>query len=200
MAFNNKSTHKCIEDNDILSAYENFQHTTKRWENYWWECVVQIFNSCADFAKKFVIDFEKRILSPIIEKIKIVKSRNATKGIPIIEKGDFSNCHGEQVYLFKFFNESDEILWTKIGTTTRNYLERCKREIYDYNKAGHGVAKVIIENVLNCGDTPAEGFESQLRADFIKAFPSTFRKNDRFFNIDIPVETFNSICAKYAKA
>jgi len=194
-----KSLKEYIAQNDLEGAYLRYQNANAKWREHWWSGVVEIFNSCKEFASQFILDLENKVLRPIIEKVKNVKSKIINRDVPIIEKGDFSNCHGEQVYFFKFFNEADEILWTKIGTTAKSYFDRCKREIYDYNRKGHGVAKVIIDNVLNCGDIPAESYESFLRAMLIKEYPNTWHRNDRFFCTDIPVERFNTLCKIYSE-
>jgi len=191
MAYNGKSFDKCVEENDILSAYENFEHTTGRWKNYWWECVERIFNSCKEFAKKFILDPVKRLLKEI--SISIVSA-----GVPIKETKDFSNCSGEQCYLFKFYDSVGNILFSKIGTTTRNCRKRLKEEIYYYTKRGLDVNSAIIEEVFCCGDTPAEAYESFMRAKFIKQFPNTWHRNDRFFGVDIPVSDFNKMCNAFA--
>lgn len=197
-----KSYNDYIKNQDLEGIYERFMNAPANWKNHWWEGVVSIFRSCADFAKRFTLDLANRILRPlkaIAEKVTVVKSRIAARSIPIVEAADFSDCHGEQVYFFKFFNDKGEILWTKIGTTTKSYLDRLKQEIYYYNKRGHGVAKVLVESVLNCGDIPAESYESYLRAILIKEFPNTWKKNDRFFGTNIPVDRFTAICNDFAK-
>ena len=61
MAFNNKSLEKCKENNDLLSAYENYQNTTTRWKNYWWNGVVEIFNACKEFSSRFILDIKNKV-------------------------------------------------------------------------------------------------------------------------------------------
>ena len=113
-------------------------------------------------------------------------------------KEDFSKCSGEQCYLFKFYDSNGEILFSKIGTTTRNCRKRIKEEIAYYRKRGLDVAETIIEDVFCCGDTPAEAYESFMRAKFIKQFPNTWCRNDRFFGVDIPVTDFRHMCEMFA--
>jgi len=192
MAFNGKSFDKCVETNDLLSAYENFENTSNRWKNYWWECVEKIFNSCKDFAKRFVLDPIKRVLKEISTVIN-------TAGVTIREADDFSKCSGEQCYLFKFFDSKGNILFSKIGTTTRNCKKRLREEIYYYTKHGLDVDDAFIEDVHCCGDTPAEAYESFMRAKFIKQFPNTWQRNDRFFGVDIPVTDFRKMCTLFSE-
>ena len=102
----------------------------------------------------------------------------------------------EKCYLFKFYDDN-KILFTKVGTTTRETMTRLKEEIKSYTKSGFRITKVIIENVVDCGLIPAEGLESFCRAKFMLKYPNTFKKNDRFMGVDIPVEYFNNLAKIY---
>lgn len=103
------------------------------------------------------------------------------------------------VYLFKFFNADGGLICSKVGTTTRLPEERMKEEIKYYIKRGIPVASAEICSVIDCGAIPAEGAESLTRALFIRRFPASFKKNDRFFGVDIPVRTFNQAVNNYLK-
>lgn len=103
----------------------------------------------------------------------------------------------EKCYLFKFYGENNTLLFSKIGTTTRSIMARLKEEIKGYQRSHFLINKVEICSVIDCGNIPAEGAESILRATFIKEFPNSFRKNDRFFGVDIPTETFKNIVEGY---
>ena len=103
----------------------------------------------------------------------------------------------ELVYLFKFYDEKNELVCSKVGTTTRTPEQRIKEEIKYYQKHDIPVAKAEICSVIDCGDLPAEGAESQTRAYFIRRHPKAFCKNDRFFGINIPVRTFNKVVKDY---
>ena len=102
----------------------------------------------------------------------------------IIEKGV------EQIYLVKFYDYDGNLLFSKIGTTTRKVQQRIKEEIRYYERQGFSIGDVIIEANEDCGDYPAEMVESYLRYKFIKQYPNTWQKNDRFFNVNIPLEIF----------
>jgi hypothetical protein len=101
------------------------------------------------------------------------------------------------VYLFKFYDEKNELVCSKVGTTTRLPEKRMKEEIEYYQNHNISVEKAEICSVIDCGELPAEGAESQTRAYFIRRHPSTFCKNDRFFGLDIPTRTFNKIVKEY---
>ena len=103
----------------------------------------------------------------------------------------------EKCYLFKFYGDNNILLFSKIGTTTRSVITRLKEEVKQYRRMQFPINKVEVCAVIDCGNIPAEGAESILRATFIKEFPNSFRKNDRFFGVDIPTETFKNIVEGY---
>ena len=101
------------------------------------------------------------------------------------------------VYLFKFYDAENELICSKVGTTTRLPEQRLKEEIKYYRKREIPVDHADICSVIDCGDIPAEGAESVTRAAFIRNHRETFKKNDRFFGLDIPTRTFNRIVNEY---
>ena len=101
------------------------------------------------------------------------------------------------VYLYKFYNENNELICSKVGTTTRLPEQRLKEEIKYYRKRDIPVDHAEICSVIDCGQIPAEGAESITRALFIQRFPTAFKKNDRFFGVDIPTRTFNKFVSNY---
>lgn len=100
-------------------------------------------------------------------------------------------------YLFKFYDEKGDILFSKVGTTTRTIMERLKEEIRAYVKSDFDVRKAVVCSVCDCRDIPAEGAESYARAHFIKKYKVAFKKNDRFMGIDISTDDFNKIIEEY---
>lgn len=101
------------------------------------------------------------------------------------------------VYLYKFYNSNNELICSKVGTTTRLPEQRLKEEIKYYTKHGIPVDHAEICSVIDCGAIPAEGAESITRGLFIHRYPDAFKKNDRFFGVDIPTRTFNTIVKDY---
>lgn len=100
------------------------------------------------------------------------------------------------VYLYKFYGE-EELICSKVGTTTRLPEQRLKEEIKYYHDHGIDVHRAEICSVIDCGAIPAEGAESVTRAAFIRKYPDAFHKNDRFFGVDISTRTFNKIVNDY---
>lgn len=110
------------------------------------------------------------------------------------ECGD--NIKGEQaVYFFKFYQE-EELQFNKIGTSAKDVVGRLRDEIGDYSKRFE-ITRVEIHRIRSCNGIPAEGAESALRAELIKQYPTAFRKNDRFFGVDISPAVFDEICDSF---
>lgn len=107
-----------------------------------------------------------------------------------------NTIQGEKTYLFRFYNK-EKLIFSKIGTTTKTCQKRLKDEIRYYDNRGFDIRKVEMCEIIDCGEVPAESYESYLRALLIKKFPNTWHKNDRFFGINIPIELFNKICMQY---
>lgn len=105
----------------------------------------------------------------------------------------------DKCYLFKFYN-NDKIVFSKIGTTARPIKTRLREEIKSYTKTGFDFTHVVIESIINCGEVPSDGAESLARAMFIRQYPNTFLKNDRFLGVDIPKEKFENLVKNYLTA
>ena len=101
------------------------------------------------------------------------------------------------VYLFKFYSPNKELICSKVGTTTRLPEQRMKEEVRYYKEHGLEVGDTEICSVIDCHGLPAEGAESYARAKYIKKYPDAFHKNDRFFGIDIPINSFIQIIHNY---
>ena len=99
--------------------------------------------------------------------------------------------------LIKFYDGQNELICSKVGTTTQLPEQRLAQEIKYYREHGIPVERTEICSVIDCGTIPAEGAESITRAAFIRKYPDAFKKNDRFFGIDIPAVTFNRIVKNY---
>lgn len=107
-----------------------------------------------------------------------------------------ANIKGEEaVYFFKFYN-ANALEFNKIGTSAKDVIARLRDEIGDYSKK-FDIRRVEIHRIMPLGDFPAEGAESELRSKLIKRYPQAFRKNDRFFGVDISPEVFDEILYNY---
>ena len=125
------------------------------------------------------------------------KFRNGKPPVPMeFMPGCGENIRGEQaVYFFKFYSETS-LEFNKIGTSAKDVVGRLRDEIGEYSKK-FDIRKVEIHRIMGLGTFPAEGAESQLRAELIRHYPDAFRKNDRFFGVDIDPEVFDTILEGY---
>ena len=158
-----------------LAHYEFNCEEIRKWTNYAVSTIHSYLRKFADLLEEAIKTFQR-----ITNKLK-----NQLLG------------GRELVYLFKFFGIEDKLICSKVGTTTRLPSQRLKEEIRYYQKHNIPVVKAEICAVIDCGNLPAEGAESQLRAYFIKRFPNAFCKNDRFFGVDIPIKEFNKVVRGY---
>jgi hypothetical protein len=125
-----------------------------------------------------------------------IKLRRFKDGRPPVSMEFMPNC-GENlkdvqaVYFFKFYN-NNKLEFNKVGTSAKDVVGRLRDEIGEYAKK-YAITRVEIHRIRSCGDYPAEGAESALRAELIRRYPKAFRKNDRFFNVDINPTVFDEI-------
>ena len=201
------SANDMILYNDLNGAYQKYQTANARWRNHWWETVVTIFQQSKKWAKEFILDPVKRELRRIGEKAADVADKIAAE-LRYHASGAFIHFApgvisldvpgSEKIYLFKFYEVGNpEPIFSKIGTTTRTCFQRVKEEISYYLRQ-FDIEGVEVEAIHDCGAMPAESYESFLRAMFTKKFPNTWKKNDRFFGVDISPTDFSKACARFA--
>lgn len=134
------------------------------------------------------------------EETVVIKLRKFRDGRPPIQMIFMPNCgenlRGVQaVYFFKFYN-AETLEFNKVGTSAKNVISRLRDEIGEYSKK-FDIRRVEIHRIMSCGNRPAEGAESALRAELIRQYPEAFRKNDRFFGVDIDPAVFDAIVNQY---
>ena len=135
-----------------------------------------------------------------VEPIPQTLYRKFKDGRPAVAMEFMSGCgenlKGEQaVYFFKFFNEH-ALEFNKIGTSAVDVIARLRDEIGEYSKK-FDIRRVEIHRICPCGNCPAEGAESALRAELCRHYPEAYRKNDRFFGVDIDPEVFDQVLNAY---
>jgi hypothetical protein len=203
-----KSSTTYINENDFEGAKIRFERANLRWKRHWFETCVEIAKKCKIWFEKYVFDATTLTITEIKKQVR-KKCQQIATNLFQIQNGveiEFADNYGEDVdgveksYLFKFFIEDNkEFYFTKIGTSARSCLNRLKDEIRYYrNKSGFNISKVKVERIINCGEMPAEGFESFCRSMLIKKYPGTWKKNDRFFGVDIPVNEFDKLWTMYS--
>lgn len=200
-----------IKYNDLEGAYNRFCSSRSNWKNHWWETVLTVYHSCSDWAKKYIIDPVSRTLTAIQQKVeKQVRKKCQQVSATLFELGngvsvEFADNCGEDTngteksYLFKFYEDTNiDPTFSKIGTSARTCFGRLKDEVRYYrDKNGFDITRVRVERIIDCGEMPAEAFESFCRSMFIKKYPGTWKKNDRFFGVDIDPKEFDKLWAMY---
>ena len=68
--------------------------------------------------------------------------------------------------VYSHFDENDNLVCSKIGTTTRKVAQRLKEELRSDTYKKMGAVRCIIHRVYDCGKIPAEGLESLFRANY----------------------------------
>lgn len=185
-----------IDNNDLEGCYRRFEQARSNWKDHWWETIESIYNSCGEWAKQYILDPIARTITKITAKVK--KSR-ASKYDTMINSQDFNIKENgkEFCYLFEFYDENDNFLCSKVGTTTRTVRERLIEELRSKTYKNMGAAKVIIHRVYDCGNLPAEGLESLIRSQYIKKYPNSFKKNDRFVGQYFDFDFCDSLAKNY---
>lgn len=140
-----------------------------------------------DYAKSI---FEEKVIAHTVRKSKYNNMINAN-GFDIDTKD------GELCYLFEFYNEEGQLLCSKVGTTTRTIRIRLREELASKTYKGMGATKAIVNRVYQCGEYPAEGLESLIRSEYIKKYPKSFKKNDRFIGEYFDFELCDQIANEY---
>lgn len=191
-----KSYAQCIDDKDYETAIQNFENTSKRWKYYWWECLQKLYTICEDFSKKYILKSGEMIVEKINNAIK--KTRVSKYDEMINDNGfEIKKQLGELCYLFEFYDENNNLICSKVGTTKRTIRQRLIEELRNKTYKAMGATKAIVNRVYECGDLPSEGLESLLRAEYIKQFPHSFKKNDRFIGEVFDFELCDRIAKNY---
>jgi hypothetical protein len=60
-----------------------------------------------------------------------------------------------------------------------------------------GAVRCVIHRIYDCGNIPAEGLESYFRAKYIRKYPESFKKNDRFINEKFDLKEADCIFSEY---
>lgn len=160
----------------------NLKKMVELWEKF--PSVREVWDYVADaylITKRFV----KRIISTVVPSIAV-----NTKSV------ETNHPEGSQlVYLVRLLDMDGELVWSKVGTTTRTIRKRMAEHLRYYRK--YGVTDIEVTRVWNCGNLPAEGLESEFRAKYMKKYPGTFRKNDRFAGVEFDLIEADKIADEY---
>lgn len=182
--------------NDFEGAKERLETTSPAWKSRWFEVCERIFKRIPELATKYILCPAEKAIKEIA-KVSTRKTKNNTALFRTDDCPDLLDEAKEKCYLFEFLNEKGESLCSKVGTTTRKVRQRLNEELRSDTYRNMGAVSVVIHRVYDCGDIPAEGLESFFRAEYIRKFPNSFKKNDRFINEKFDLVEADKIAEKY---
>ena len=152
-------------------------------------------------AKSTVQNYIRYKYSNLLDKAKKIFNkffckprRNYSKAIQTNNVDLLDNAK-EKCYLFRFYDTNNNLVCSKVGTTTRKITQRLKEELR--SKTYSSCAYAVIDRVYDCGEMPAEGLESRIRAEYIRKYPNSFKKNDRFNKTLFDLEEIDKIVQNY---
>lgn len=186
-----------VDHNDFEGAKERFETTSTNWKKKWFEVCYKIYCSCKELAKKYILNpiectINKIGMAPTKRKTKVAYNILMSEDCPSLLDHATQKC-----YLFTFFDDNDNLVCSKVGTTTRKVRDRLREELNSDTYKKMGCAKAVIQRVYDCGDIPAEGLESRIRAEYIKKYPDSFKKNDRFIDKYFDFTEIDRIAMQY---
>lgn len=185
-----------IKNNNFYGALARFYTTTANWKKAWFETCETIYKASKEILGSYVFD---PIALTIKEAVWCVGPRPSKySGNVVKEEGlDLLDNATQKCYLFSFYDAENNLVCSKVGTTTRKVFTRLKEELASSTYADLGCVKAIIHRVYDCGEMPAEGLESCFRAEYIKKYPNSFKKNDRFISTFFDLAEADKIASKY---
>ena len=177
-----KSMADCVYDLDFEEAYSRWKDTSARWKSEWYAVCETIYSKAKEWSQKYILDPISRTIKKIASIKEIFAAKVKNTNILIADDcPEWNNSSGvEKCYLIEFFNEKFESIASKVGTTVRTVQTRIREELKSKTYQNMGAKYCVIHRVYDCGDIPAEGVESLFRAEYIKRYPASFCKNDRF--------------------
>lgn len=97
----------------------------------------------------------------------------------------------QQLYLVRLLDRNHQLIWSKVGTTTRKTQKRMTEHLNYYKK--DGVKYIEVVRLWDCGDMEAEMYESAFRAHYMRRYKGAFRKNDRFTGVEFDLTEADKI-------
>lgn len=161
-----KSKAEIIASNDFELAKKKFENSNARWKNHWFDCCQQIFNSCKDWSKKYIIDPIAKTIYAINEMIKKVKAKT--------EKVSHT-------YLIKMFDTNGNWIFTKIGKADdiEKRMKDFRNHEYKRNNVTISTTEIIKTYELP-NDDLAQVLERFMCNFFRKNKEVNYYPNDRF--------------------
>lgn len=154
---------------------------------------VRKFEDCVKEANRLFSDIE----NPSVARSETRRRQGRTVVLDFLADCGDLEVRGEKlVYLFKFYCGTQ--VNSKIGTTERTITERLVEEIDTYiKKNGWPIDRVEILKVISTRDVEPALVESRVRSDLGIKYRQNYINNDRFMDVEIPVEEFETSVHNY---
>ena len=156
---------------------------------------VRKFEDCVKEANRLFADIE----NPSVARSETRRRQGRTVVLDFLADCGDLEVRGEKlVYLFKFYCGTQ--VNSKIGTTERTITERLVEEIDTYiKKNGWAIDRVEIIKVISTRDVEPALVESRVRSDLGIKYRTNYINNDRFMDVEIPVEEFETSVHNYLR-
>lgn len=154
---------------------------------------VRKFEDCVKEANRLFADVE----NPSVARSETRRRQGRTVVLDFLADCGDLEARGEKlVYLFKFYCGTQ--VNSKIGTTERTITERLVEEIDTYiKKNGWPIDRVEILKVISTRDVEPALVESRVRSDLGIKYRANYINNDRFMDVEIPVDEFETSVHNY---
>ena len=186
----NPSMNDCKEYGLLIDAKERYENTSKRWKNAWWDVICYIYDHFEKWHDKFQINKITKTIIALIKKRKGRTREDIKELVPVHFARGTKLC-----YLFKFYDENGNIVYTKVGTTERTIRERLGEDLLDYRKTVN-ISFATVESVFDTGSLNPEGAQDYVKAIWMHKYNEYYKRNDRF-TCDIPTNYFNELVSGY---
>lgn len=143
------------------------------------------------WVEKYIYDPTKHVVQRIIKatkkiinKVRTVVNKQIFSSDSNIIWNGFAPKEGNQFYLIELLRQMNEVIWPKIGTTTRNTALRFKEHIGSKQPSSYsdaGIDSIRVIGIWDCGDIDPVEVESKARSFLKKKYGEEhYIKNDRF--------------------
>lgn len=112
---------KYIDKNDLEGAYNRYATAYRNWKEHWWSVVEEIWKTCTEWAKKFILD----PVAKVLQKREEAKCRGRKSDAQIMYECE---ARGMGAYIVKHYDSENNLLWTKVGKAD-NVVKRLREHL-----------------------------------------------------------------------
>ena len=144
-----------------------------------------------EWIHKYIIDPAKcvaqritKIVQRVIKKVRTVVNNYVFSADEHIDWNGIAPLTGNQFYLVELLNSLHEIVWPKIGTTTRPTQERFNEHVGSKQPSSYSskdITALKVIGIWDCGEVDPVEVESKVRSYLKRKYGEEhYIKNDRF--------------------